>query len=132
MELPREEMEVVEPVARWRDDFDVDTFDDADLADQSATLSTSPVPTSDSTNLQAKVMTAADLVNDQSEKLPPADPEIFELAMVVTHPEYGLGKIVALSGSRDKRTASVQFAGPAGEKKFRLAFSKLRPASKPR
>ncbi len=48
--------------------------------------------------------------------------------MVVRHPEYGLGKIVALSGSRDRRTATVAFASAAGEKKFVLAKSKLRPA----
>ena len=78
----------------------------------------------------AKVMTAAELLSDAPAKRPAVDPEAFTLAMVVTHPEYGLGKIVALSGSRDKRTATVQFASGAGEKKFRLAHSPLRPAGK--
>ena len=30
--------------------------------------------------------------------------------MVVIHPEYGLGKIIALGGSGAKRSATVQFA----------------------
>jgi DNA helicase-2/ATP-dependent DNA helicase PcrA len=48
--------------------------------------------------------------------------------MVVTHPEYGLGKIVALSGKADKRVATVNFATGAGQKTFVLAHSPLRPA----
>ena len=48
--------------------------------------------------------------------------------MVVRHPQYGLGKIVALSGSGDRRTATVAFASTAGEKKFVLVQSPLRPA----
>jgi DNA helicase-2/ATP-dependent DNA helicase PcrA len=47
--------------------------------------------------------------------------------MVVTHPEYGLGKVVALSGARDQRRATVAFA-TAGQKTFVLSMSPLRPA----
>ena len=127
-----EEMEVVEPVACWGDDFDPHTFDDAAQLEEAIPTAQAPSERLETADVAAKVMTAAEMVSAAAPKLPPVDPELFELAMVVTHPEYGLGKIVALSGSRDKRTASVQFAGPAGEKKFRLAFSNLRPAGKPR
>ncbi len=48
--------------------------------------------------------------------------------MVVRHPEYGLGKIIALSGAGPKRTATVVFASSAGEKKFVLIHSQLAPA----
>ncbi len=48
--------------------------------------------------------------------------------MAVRHPQYGLGKIVALSGSGDRRTGTVAFASTAGERKFMLAKSPLRPA----
>jgi DNA helicase-2/ATP-dependent DNA helicase PcrA len=48
--------------------------------------------------------------------------------MLVRHPEYGLGKILALSGAGVKRTATVAFAQGAGEKRFILAHSKLQPA----
>ena len=58
----------------------------------------------------------------------PCPPESFRQGMVVTHPEYGLGKIVALGGSGAKRSATVQFAGGENTRRFRLAFSPLRPA----
>ncbi len=71
-------------------------------------------------------VTAADLAGsaDNAAKVPP---ESFRHGMVVIHPEYGIGKIVALGGSGPKRSATVQFAGVAGARKFRLAFSPLRP-----
>jgi DNA helicase-2/ATP-dependent DNA helicase PcrA len=52
---------------------------------------------------------------------------VFQQGMTVTHPEYGPGKIVALSGSGKNRRATVQFPS-AGEKKIILAHSNLRPA----
>jgi DNA helicase-2/ATP-dependent DNA helicase PcrA len=56
-------------------------------------------------------------------------PEVFHQGMVVQHPIYGLGKIVALSGGGAKRKATVMFASGAGEKHFLLAHSPLRPAA---
>ncbi|HEV3341746.1 MAG TPA: UvrD-helicase domain-containing protein [Pirellulales bacterium] len=53
-------------------------------------------------------------------------PELFHQGMLVLHPEYGLGKIIALSGSGLRRTATVSFAS-TGEKKFVLAQSPLQP-----
>ncbi|HZZ27556.1 MAG TPA: UvrD-helicase domain-containing protein [Pirellulales bacterium] len=61
--------------------------------------------------------------------LPSISPEVFHQGMVVRHPHYGLGKIVALSGSGLKRKATVMFASSAGEKRFLLAHSPLCPAS---
>jgi ATP-dependent DNA helicase UvrD/PcrA len=55
-------------------------------------------------------------------------PDAFYDGMLVRHPEYGLGKIVALSGSGVKRTATVAFAQGAGEKRFILTHSRLQPA----
>ena len=133
MELPRAEMDVVEPVSRWRDDFDPSGFGDESFVDESLTAAQIEHPhdaSSKPSASTAKVMTAAELLSETPAKTPAVDPEAFTLAMVVMHPEYGLGKIVALSGSRDKRTATVQFASAAGEKKFRLAHSPLRPAGK--
>ncbi len=48
--------------------------------------------------------------------------------MIVSHPEYGGGEIIALSGEGRTRTATVRFFGSAGEKKFRLSHSPLVPA----
>ncbi|MDX1963965.1 MAG: 3'-5' exonuclease [Pirellulales bacterium] len=59
---------------------------------------------------------------------PRVPPEAFAHGMVVLHPEYGLGKITALSGRGIRRTATVKFATGAGEKKFLLAHAPLRPA----
>ena len=54
----------------------------------------------------------------------------FCIGMIVTHPDYQLGKVVALSGKGDNRTATIQFFGGAGQRKFRIANSPLRPVGK--
>ena len=46
----------------------------------------------------------------------------------VRHPEYGLGKVVALSGAGLRRTATVAFIAGAGQKKFVVSQSNLMPA----
>ena len=77
----------------------------------------------------AQVKTAAQLAGTASESLPPISPNAFAQGMTVTHPQHGLGKIVALSGSGTNRRATVRFA-TAGEKRFVLAHSPLRPVGK--
>jgi len=57
----------------------------------------------------------------------PLAPDAFRQGMLVLHTVYGLGQIIALSGSGDKRKATVDFAPPAGRKKFLLAESSLQP-----
>jgi DNA helicase II / ATP-dependent DNA helicase PcrA len=85
--------------------------------------------------LAARLTTAADLAARQAESttsdtpISPISPEVFHQGMIVRHPSYGLGKIVALSGSGTKRKATVVFAAGAGEKRFLLAHSPLRPAT---
>ncbi|MEM7314462.1 MAG: UvrD-helicase domain-containing protein [Planctomycetota bacterium] len=78
----------------------------------------------------APVMSAAQMLGadefDQTEEVPP---EAFSLGMLVMHPKYGPGKIVALSGKGVKRVATVQFLQPPERTKFRLAFCPLRPMS---
>lgn len=58
--------------------------------------------------------------------LPRVNPDAFKQGMTVTHPEYGPGKIVALSGSGKNRRATIQFA-TVGQKKIILAHSTVRP-----
>jgi DNA helicase-2/ATP-dependent DNA helicase PcrA len=53
-------------------------------------------------------------------------PEVFHQGMVVRHPDYGIGKILALSGAGMRRVATVSFP-TVGQKKFILANSVLRP-----
>lgn len=144
MELPREEMDVVEPGLSQgrrfggRGDF-ADEFSQhaAEQYDESRTQaavsrdrSEPAVESTSTTSRIGPLTTAAQLVENGPRRDVAADPEVFVLDMVVTHPEYGLGKIVALSGSREKRTATVQFATGAGQRKFRLDKSPLQPVKK--
>jgi len=58
-------------------------------------------------------------------------PDAFSLGMVVNHPDYGPGKLVALSGEGAKRMGTVQFFSGAKSRRFRLAHSPLRPLASP-
>jgi DNA helicase-2/ATP-dependent DNA helicase PcrA len=58
----------------------------------------------------------------------PISPEVFRQDMLVTHPEYGLGRIVSLSGAGPRRQATVSFVSGGGPRKFFLLKSPLRPA----
>jgi DNA helicase-2/ATP-dependent DNA helicase PcrA len=73
--------------------------------------------------------TAAALAGHRAADAPPCAPEMFRHGMVVTHPDYGVGKIVALGGTGSKRSATVQFVGEPQTRRFRLAYSPLRPAA---
>ncbi|MEX2561554.1 MAG: 3'-5' exonuclease, partial [Pirellulales bacterium] len=74
----------------------------------------------------ANLTTAAQLAAG-SEPQPTADPDAFQQGMPVLHPEYGVGRIVALSGGRTRRIATVDFASGAGRRTFVLEVSPLRP-----
>jgi DNA helicase-2/ATP-dependent DNA helicase PcrA len=77
----------------------------------------------------ARLTTASQLVGaPPADALPPLPAEVFRQDMLVTHPEYGLGRIVALSGAGPRRQATVMFVAGAGSKKFFLSKSALRPA----
>ncbi|HTU26980.1 MAG TPA: UvrD-helicase domain-containing protein [Pirellulales bacterium] len=96
---------------------------------------TSPTDDAASTSTPAEatpqafsLSTAADLHEPAASIVAPVSPDEFAQGMIVRHPEYGLGKIVALSGAGVRRVATVAFASSAGQKKFVLAQSQLRPA----
>jgi DNA helicase-2/ATP-dependent DNA helicase PcrA len=80
---------------------------------------------------EARLLTGVELENGQGRAAPSSSPLVsaddFAQGMVVIHPEYGLGKIIALSGVGEKRKATVAFATGAGQKIFLLAHSALRP-----
>ncbi len=79
----------------------------------------------------AAITTAAALAREAVEESAPApprvSPDVFQQGMTVMHPEYGPGKIVALSGADKNRRATIQFA-TVGQKKIILSHSLLRPA----
>ncbi|NIL98947.1 MAG: UvrD-helicase domain-containing protein [Planctomycetales bacterium] len=132
MELPRERMELVEP-----DYYEMPEFELSEnfVADVKQHVPRSPGPAREVTTPQ--VTTADQLAsppgsdppaNRQAPPAPPDHAETFRVGMAVTHPDYGLGKIAALSGSGAKRTATVNFA-LSGRRTFRIKESPLRPAS---
>jgi DNA helicase II / ATP-dependent DNA helicase PcrA len=151
MEMPRHEMEVL----GGPDSFDETSFDpwdepDDDDGDDSwdfqlddvstATVGDSAEPVEDGVKpamivAAASLKTAATLSREMSddgdasagEERPRVSPDVFKQGMTVTHPEYGPGKIVALSGSGKGRRATIQFA-TVGEKKIILSHSAVRPA----
>jgi DNA helicase-2/ATP-dependent DNA helicase PcrA len=74
-----------------------------------------------------RLMTAADLEKKQaSEDVGIFHPSCFQMGMQVEHDEYGQGVITHLQGEGTKKMATIDFPG-LGKKRFKLAFSKLRP-----
>ncbi|MBT6848129.1 MAG: ATP-binding domain-containing protein, partial [Planctomycetaceae bacterium] len=76
------------------------------------------------------ITTAADLLastdskssqNNTAKQIALAD---FKQGMLVAHQRYGSGVIVSISGSGDKRTATIKFLDQQ-QRKFRLAFAPL-------
>lgn len=154
MELPRDEMEMVQsagmtenqyfdPFAEPDDDGDDDDWNDWQIEDSDGTA-----PAGDeqqhTKRLAAKALTTAAAMerslrgSDGIERgtrdvdrgatdRPRVSPEAFQQGMIVSHPEYGPGRIVALSGAGKNRRATIQFA-TVGEKKIILVHSTLRPA----
>ena len=76
--------------------------------------------------LAMQLTTAAELANG-GVPAPPVSPDAFHQDMLVRHPRYGLGRVVALSGAGNGRKATVDFPAPPGRKQFVLADSPLRP-----
>ncbi len=152
MELPRDEMHVVVPDGTpahfidesYPDMWEAEDLNEEDLADDATEFDPSSFeeepaiqinePTEIKSIDPSSITTAASLAgNDEvsaevaKEERDPVDPNLFAHGMRVKHPEYGLGKIVALSGEGTNRTATVNFV-MSGEKKFILTYSDLLPA----
>ena len=138
MELPRDEMEIHEPRTYRADEFgdfaaneeaEFDEYDqrshyDEESEDQREYVEQRIAPTNEITS---RVVTAADLLGDSPRAKVKTSPEQFEIGMLVNHPEHGLGKVLALSGSGSKRTATVQFFDSTRERRFILVHSQLQP-----
>ena len=58
-----------------------------------------------------------------------ADPSEFSEGMLITHPQYGLGRIVALQGENENCKATVHFQ-TSGKRKFLLSQAPLKPIRK--
>ena len=147
MEMPREELELVdeatEYIARheqqrehdWDDHVSDEEWAYEEKADEPPVDDWTAAPVTATLTTAAALAEAerpsylaqpSRLIEQPSPALPRVSPDVFQQGMTVTHPEYGPGKIVALSGSGKNRRATVQFPS-AGEKKIILAHSPLRP-----
>ncbi len=148
MELPRGEMAVEQPESTRR--LEIDAGIDAAIGDlpehedpvfrrdppadpQSDGRPQETAPRTFASRLpsgvlakQAGLRVAAEMVDD-GQRRADIDPDVFRQGMVVLHPDYGLGKVVALAGSGGQRSATIDFASAAGRKKMTLAGSRLRP-----
>jgi DNA helicase-2/ATP-dependent DNA helicase PcrA len=131
MELPRDQMELIEPDYYEMPEYEVS---ENSLADPAVYVHREPVEVGDVA--AARLTTAAEMVQHSGPDAAAAktaaaagqvDAETFRVGMAVMHPDYGLGKIAALSGSGAKRTATVNFA-LSGRRTFRIKESPLRPA----
>jgi DNA helicase-2/ATP-dependent DNA helicase PcrA len=70
--------------------------------------------------------TAAALANGGGPAAP-VDPDLFRQGTCVLHASFGLGWIIAISGSGLQREATVDFPPPSGRQTLRLAEGTLRP-----
>jgi DNA helicase-2/ATP-dependent DNA helicase PcrA len=64
---------------------------------------------------------------DAQSALPAVPPDDFYQGMPVEHPEFGIGRVVALSGNGRARQATIDFQSGVGRMKLMIAFSPLRP-----
>jgi DNA helicase-2/ATP-dependent DNA helicase PcrA len=130
LELPREDMENVsheDDVACW----DAVPEPLADRADGGAWEPERPSEPAGAVAAprgkvrRASLVTAAELTGGRQ----PArvSPDDFTQGMVVRDPHNGLGHVVALTGSGEHRTATVDFVSPPCRVKFVLAQSRLQP-----
>jgi DNA helicase-2/ATP-dependent DNA helicase PcrA len=138
MELPREEMQIHKPGNDRRrvevdDDWHVDVEDDAyddDTAEVSHRLPKQAAAAVRETTLP-RVMTAAEMIGGEPAALPKTSPDEFCQGMLVSHQQYGTGRIVALSGSGKQRKATIQFFGSQRQIKIVLSHSNLKPVRSP-
>ena len=55
-------------------------------------------------------------------------PGAFQVNMLVSHPDYGVGRILSISRAGSRQTAQVDFVS-IGQKKFVLSHSRLKPVT---
>lgn len=143
MELPREELAYSEPVGYDLDDGGGDEFEYADEVDDAASDPDASRPGSRS-SVWSDEEFVQDAPSDYGEDAAAGTARPggrragggggvgsrghgFSPGMLVWHPDYGTGRLVAVSGSGAKRTAQVRFGGDEDVRHFLLALSPLEP-----
>jgi len=134
MELPRDEMHQIHPTSSrydpsdpWNQEmeeyeevFEEETWEE-DYSQVEEPQEGSGKSKTPGLELTSHLMTAADLMSQQQKR---GNLNRFKPGMLVDHPDYGRGSIVALSGNGPKRTATIEFE-EAGQKSFRLLHAPL-------
>ncbi|MCE5267086.1 MAG: UvrD-helicase domain-containing protein [Planctomycetaceae bacterium] len=131
MELPREEMELKSGGTETFEEqhVDVEIFEDCDGGHDEWCDVPTPEPAEKRETVaglakKIHLTTAAALANGGS--APPAETDAFCQGLLVVHAEFGLGRIVALSGNGVGREATIDFLS-VGRKKVLLADGALQP-----
>jgi DNA helicase-2/ATP-dependent DNA helicase PcrA len=126
MELPRSEMNVGvggEHQEPHYDDHETQ-LDPTELGEPSPSPAARPSPPNSPPKIH--LTTAAALANG-GKRDTPTDPDAFHHGAKVLHATFGLGKIIALSGSESHRKAMVEFPPPVGLKTILLSEGSLYP-----
>jgi DNA helicase-2/ATP-dependent DNA helicase PcrA len=121
MELPREEMELLTVGSEATKDAAIDREEVPDYSEAPHEQYEEPVYR----GADEKRGTGS---KPQGEApVPSFSPDVFTQGMEVEHPQYGRGRIAALSGAGLARQATVDFPAPTGRMRFLLRGSPLRP-----
>jgi len=138
MELPRDEMELADHAAGRHYEAEppyvepalsgAEVPGDSDAFFPWEAPPAVEAPAAAKSPLGVHLTTAAELAGGPA--APAVDPDAFRQDMLVRHPNYGLGRIVALSGAGAARKATVDFPHPTGRKRLVLAKSPLQPVKK--
>jgi DNA helicase-2/ATP-dependent DNA helicase PcrA len=132
MELPRAEMEVVQLAAQrqpvsdeaYQPECGVE-WQVSQVGDEGEAILRPRRRTAPRSVELARVMTAAELLGRTGREPGTVSPDEYRQGMVVTHPKHGPGKILELSGSGNRRTATVQFFNEPQPIRYVLRYSEL-------
>jgi DNA helicase-2/ATP-dependent DNA helicase PcrA len=122
-ELPEESMEFV-------DRSGIGFSFEAPFERGPSTWSRRPEPSSRPATPAFKLTTAAALAGSDWMGSKPVNPDEFRPGVMVTHPEFGIGRITSVEGTGPRRKGTVAFA-TGKPRTFVLALSQLRPIGKP-
>jgi DNA helicase-2/ATP-dependent DNA helicase PcrA len=133
MELPRAEMEIASPELQLgRNDESDDAESSHDFAFDETWCEEDDDGGDGASRVEAAVfrtvrLTTAAALADGGETMPAVDANVFRQGMAVRHATFGPGRIIALGGTADCRTATIDFSPPIGRKRLPLAGGLLRP-----
>jgi DNA helicase-2/ATP-dependent DNA helicase PcrA len=126
-ELPTAELEKVKPPRTSGEAMPPSpdsVWQDGDFAQDAPTAATGGDDYGEASHARGGARQATVVVQRGIER---PSPDAFQQGMLVEHPNYGTGEIVALGGTDARRTATVRFHSSEQSMTFCIAFSPLRP-----